>query len=97
MARIRVLDPTAPPPADDSDAGPDAGALDGKVVGIRFDHTWRSFEWVMDEWSRSLTAEGATVRTWCAGNRIGEAGEETASQLEAFAAEVDVAVVGLGN
>ena len=97
MARIKVLDPTAPPPEADADAGPDAGELEGRVVGVRFDRTWRSFEWVIDEWRPQLEAAGAEVRLWCAGNRIGEEGERTHRELDEFAEGVDVAVVGLGN
>ena len=97
MRRIAVLDPTAPPPEDDHGPGPDVDALAGKVVGIRFDRAWRSFDWVVDEWSRSFTAEGARVRLWCAGNRIGDEGEATRAALDAFADAVDLAVVGLGN
>lgn len=97
MPRITVLDPTAPPPSDEWGPGPDAGDLSGKTVGIRFDRTWRSFEWVIDEWTPRLEAAGATVRLWCAGNRIGEEGVRTARQLDEWADAVDVAVVGLGN
>ena len=97
MARISVLDPTAPPPEVDPDPGPAAGALAGRVVGIRYDSAWRSWEWALDEWCRSLEAAGATVRLWEAGNRIGAEGEQTFSELGAFVDEVDVAVVGLGN
>jgi hypothetical protein len=97
MGHITVLDPTAPPPTDELGRGPDAGSLTGLTVGIRFDKTWRSFEWVIDEWAPRLEAAGATVRWWNAGNRIGEAGERTARQLDEFVAGVDVAVVGLGN
>lgn len=97
MARIRVLDPTAAPPEDDPDPGPDAGPLGGRTVGIRYDRAWRSFEWVIDEWARELRATGADIRTWCAGNRIGDEGERTFAELEAFVGEVDVAIVGLGN
>jgi len=97
MARIRILDPTAPPPDDEAGPGPDAGEIAGKVVGFRSDRTWRSFEWVVDEWARRLRADGAEVVTWVAGNRIGDEGEKTAQQLDEFADGVDVAVVGLGN
>lgn len=97
VTKIVVLDPTAPAPTDDPGPGPDAGPLAGKVVGIRHDRTWRSFEEVMAAWIPMLEAAGATVVTWCAGNRIGEEGEATAAALEAFADRVDVAVVGLGN
>ena len=97
MPRIRVLDPTAPPPQDDAGPGPDAGDLAGKVVGFRSDRTWRSFEWVIDEWARRLDDLGVETVTWVAGNRIGEEGETTTQQLDEFADRVDVAVVGLGN
>ena len=46
-SRVKILDPTAPPPIVDTDPGPDAGPLAGKRVGFRFDHAWRSFEWVL--------------------------------------------------
>ena len=97
MNRIMVLDPTAPPPEDEPGPGPDAGELAGRVVGFRSDRTWRSFEWVIDEWASRLREEGAEIVTWVAGNRIGEEGETTAQRLEEFAEKVDVAFVGLGN
>ena len=97
MGRIRVLDPTAPPPQDEAGPGPDAGELAGRVIGFRSDRTWRSFEWVIDEWARRLHEDGAEIVRWVAGNRIGEAGEVTAQQLAEFVEQVDVAIVGLGN
>lgn len=97
MSRITVLDPTAPPPPDAHEAEPEVHDLTGQVVGIRSDRTWRSFEWVADEWERELRAAGAEVRRWVAGNRIGEEGERTRAELDQFAEAVDLAVVGLGN
>lgn len=97
VTKIVVLDPTAPSPTADPGPGPDAGELAGKVVGIRHDRTWRSFEEVMAAWIPAIEAAGATVVTWCAGNRIGEEGERTRAELDAFAERVDVAVLGLGN
>lgn len=97
MGRIRILDPTAPPPATDADPGPDAGSLTGRRVGLRFDRTWRSFEVVLAEWEPRLRDAGADVLRWCAGNRVGEDGEHTFAALESFATDVDLAVVGLGN
>jgi len=99
MTRIRILDPTAAPPEVDGDPGP---ALTGEGVqgtrfGIRYDLTWRSFEWVRDEWARLLANDGAGVEAWCAGDRAGEAGVETEQALEAFVRAQDVVVVGLGN
>lgn len=95
--RIRILDPTASPPLVDMDPGPDAGSLAGKRVGIRLDHAWRSFEWVLEEWTPRLEAAGATVDRWVAGNRVGSEGQMTAAELDAFAGRVDIALVGLGN
>jgi hypothetical protein len=97
MARIVVLDPTASPPEVDPDPGPDAGPLAGRTVGIRYDTAWRSFMWVIDEWERRVRAAGADVRRWVAGNRIGEEGERTRAELQAFATDVDIAIIGLGN
>ncbi len=97
MERIVVLDPTAPPPEISTDPGPDVGSLAGKVVGIRFDRTWRSFFHVKDEWRARLEAAGATVHEWEARGRVGDEGERTRAELERFADEVDVALVGLGN
>ena len=97
MTRIKILDPTAEPPEVDPDPGPEAGALSGKKVGIRYDTAWRSFEWVLDEWRRELADSGAQVQLWCAGNRVGDEGERTFRELDEFAEDVDVAIVGLGN
>jgi hypothetical protein len=97
LERIRVLDPTAAPPEVNSDAGPPAGRLAGRTVGIRFDNTWRSFIFATDEWAQRLEAAGARVRWWDAGGRVGEEGERTRRELEDFSGGVDVAIVGLGN
>jgi hypothetical protein len=97
MARVLILDPTAPAPSLDDDHGPDIGPLAGKHIGIRFDRAWRSWLWVIDEWEPRLRALGANVIRFEAGNRIGEGGEETFANLGVFAADVDAALVGLGN
>jgi hypothetical protein len=97
MARIVVLDPTAAPREVDPDPGPDAGSLAGRTVGVRYDTAWRSFDTVIDEWIPRLRDAGAEVRTWRAGNRIGDDGERTRTELESFATDVDIAIVGLGN
>ena len=95
--RVTILDPTATPPAVVDDPGPDAGDLRGRRIGLRFDTAWRSYEWVLDEWQPRLEAAGATVERWRAGNRVGDDAATTFTELAAFAARVDVAVVGLGN
>ncbi len=97
MTRVRILDPTASPPDADPDPGPDAGPLAGRVVGVRYDRAWRSWLWVLDEWEPRLRAAGARVLRWEAGNRIGVDGSDTFAKLGVFAADVDAALVGLGN
>jgi hypothetical protein len=99
VARIAILDPTAAPPQVDPDPGPDLGALVGRCVGFRHDLTWRSFLWVVDEWSSALGAAGARTERWCAGdgNRTGDARSRVQAELDAFAGRIDAAVVGLGN
>jgi hypothetical protein len=99
VARIEILDPTAPPPDADPDPGPDLGALSGRRVGFRYDLTWRSFLWVTDEWSRALGAAGAATETFCVGdgNRSGAARAGIEAGLEAFAGRIDAGVLGLGN
>lgn len=97
MRRVTILDPTTPPPEVDPDPGPDAGTLAGRRIGLRSDRAWRSFEWVLDEWAPRFEAAGATVDRWVAGNRVGDAGQATQAELDAFAQRVDVAIVGLGN
>lgn len=97
MARVRVLDPTASPPDVDPDPGPDAKTLRAMRVGIRLDTAWRSYAWVLDEWVPRLEAAGATVVRWVAGQRVGDDGERTARELDLFASDVDIGIVGLGN
>jgi hypothetical protein len=92
-----ILDPVSAPPDVDPDPGPDAGSLAGRVVGLRYDSAWKSYEWVLDEWQARLRVAGAEVRVWLAGNRIGEGGVQTFAELADFAASVDVGIVGLGN
>ena len=99
MARISILDPTASPPDVDPDPGPrlDADGLPGAAVGIRYDLTWRSFDWVRDEWASMLADDGGVVTQWCAGDRTGEAAEETLGDLRGFVADREVLISGLGN
>ena len=97
MARITILDPTAAAPDMVADPGPSPSTLAGCAVGIRSDRTWRSFEWVADEWERALAELGASVSRWVSGNRIGDEGERTRSELASFVADNDLVVAGLGN
>ncbi len=99
MTRISILDPTAPPPDAVADPGPPLAThgVEGSRFGIRFDLTWRSFDWVRDEWRQLLEKEGAEVADWCAGDRTGEAAEATLEALRDFVSSREVLVSGLGN
>jgi hypothetical protein len=97
MGRIIVLDPTAAAADEDLGPGPDLPDVRGRRIGIRLDRTWRSFQWVADEWEAALRDAGAEVTRWMAGNRVGAEGERTRRELDAFVGSVDGAVIGLGN
>ena len=97
MSRITILDPTAPPPDVDADPGPVLRATDAARVGIRYDLTWRSFDWVRDEWASMFAADGGGVTQWCAGDRTGEQADATLVDLKGFVADREVLISGLGN
>lgn len=97
MSRITILDPTAPPQEVDADPGPGLATTRGARIGFRFDPTWRSFDWIRDEWARLFAADAADVTHWCAGDRTGEAAEATRSSLQAFLEDRQALVAGLGN
>jgi len=99
MARITILDPTASPPDVDPHPGPALDAAQGArgAFGLRYDLTWRSFDWVRDEWARMLTEEGAQVTQWCAGDRTGASAESTLAELRGFVADREAVISGLGN
>jgi hypothetical protein len=95
---IEILDPRA---LIDEDATSQTfalgGSLKGKVVGLRLDQSWRSYEIVLDEWKRLLIADGAIPRVLVTGERVGDEGERTRSDLAEWSRLIDVGVVGLGN
>jgi hypothetical protein len=96
--RITILDPTAPPGADEASKSYDLGrSLQGVRVGLRLDRSWRSYEVVLGVWQRLLTADGAIPQVLVVGERIGDEGERTRNDLDEWSRLVDVGVVGLGN
>ncbi len=99
MARIKILDPTAPPPDVNADPGPAlaADSLPDSRIAIRYDLTWRSFDWVRDEWTQLFAAEGSKVDQWCAGDRTGTAAAETLTEWTQFVADREIVLSGLGN
>jgi len=98
MAIGQILNPSAAMAADIAGPGPDAGVLDGKVVGIRVDEIWRCWDQITELWANEFRAAGATVRFWrCSQGRTGAEGERIAASLEEFLQGIDIALVGLAN
>jgi hypothetical protein len=97
-AHVLVLDPTAQVDVSDVGPGPDGGPLAGRTVGFRVDVLWQSWDWVVDEWTKTLQSAGVTVRSWRrAQGKAGSEGTEADASYRQFLEGVDVAIVGLGN
>jgi len=95
---IQILSPVAHGPSEVRTAAPALATLAGRRLGIRRDHTWRSFEIFADELGR-LARERlgvAEVVMFDPESRIGTPERESARVAE-FARTVDAAVVGLGT
>ena len=98
VASVQILDPSVT--FDDDVVAPtyDLGrALAGVTVGLRRDKAWRSYMVVVDEWERMLRADGADAAVLVTGERVGDAGESTRSDLDEWGRLIDCGVVGLGN
>jgi hypothetical protein len=95
---IQILSPVAHGPSDVRALNPALPTLAGKRLGIRRDHTWRSFEFFADELGRLARErlEVAEVVMFDPESRIGSPERESARVAE-FARTVDAAVVGLGT
>lgn len=95
---LEILDPTVPGPQDLSPIAPPVEHLQGRVLGIRADRTWRSFTRFAE------TLQTAARQRWAVrdvvrfdpGVRIGTT-EEERRKLAGFVRAVDAAVVGLGT
>jgi hypothetical protein len=98
MATIEILLPTPPRAADERSTVFDLGrGLDGVVVGLRLDQSWRSYYTVVDVWTELFERAGATVRVLWTGDRAGPEAERTRDDVEEWSRLVEVGVVGLGN
>jgi hypothetical protein len=95
---IEILDPTAVGPQDLTPFAPPLATLQGCVLGIRLDRTWRSFIRFAD------TVRVEAPRRWGVRNvvlfdpgvRIGTT-EEERRKVAGFVRDVDAAIVGLGT
>jgi hypothetical protein len=96
--QVEILLPTARESSDaTSPTWSVARPLDGVVVGLRTDRSWRSYYAVIDVWEQKLRADGADVRVLWAGDRVGPQGEQTRADVEEWARLVECGVIGLGN
>jgi hypothetical protein len=96
--RITVLDPTADIEGGIDNPGPDAGSLAGRSIGFRVDVLWPSWDWVVDEWTKELAANGAAVHTFRRVQGLsGDEGSEADVEYQQFLSDISVAIVGLGN
>ena len=71
--------------------------IKGLRVGMRNDPFWRSWLQICDVWSDLLKRDGAEPVVLRIGEHVGEEGQHTKAQVEAWAKSVDCAVVGLAN
>jgi hypothetical protein len=96
--QVEILVPTPPTGVDnESETWSLDRSLDGVVVGLRSDHSWRSYFAVIDVWETMLRGDGAIVRVLWAGDRAGPQGEQTRADVEEWSRLVECGVVGLGN
>lgn len=98
MGTIDILSPVALGPAETKQLAPALPTLRGKVLGIRVDRAWRSFERFADETAALARARlgVADVVLFDPGTRIGSPEAESGKVAE-FAQRIDAAVVGLGT
>ncbi len=96
--KITIRRPTATFRAKESAPTYDAGRpIKGLRVGLRNDPFWRSWLQICDVWSDLLKKDGAEPVVLRIGEHVGEEGRQTLAEVQAWAASVDCAVVGLAN
>jgi hypothetical protein len=69
----------------------------GLRVGLRHEGSWRSWMTIVDEWEQFLRRDGAEPVVLKAGGRVGSEGEQTRADVEAWAAQIDCGISGLGT
>lgn len=98
MGSIQILSPVALGPSQATPLVPRVPTLRGRVLGIRVDHAWRSFQVYADE-LRQLAGARLGVRDvvlFDPETRVGTPEAESGKVAE-FARGIDAAVVGLGT
>jgi len=97
-ALIEILDPTASGPQQRTPLAPALDTLAGRILGIRADHTWRSFTRFADTVRREALQRWHVrdVVLFDPGVRIGTT-EEERQKIAGFVRAIDAAIVGLGT
>lgn len=96
--RIRIWLPTAAPaPVVSAPSHVVGGSLAGLRVGLRHEGSWRSWMLIVDCWAEFLAADGADPVVLQTGERVGDQGAATRSNLGQWVTGVDCAVSGLGT
>jgi hypothetical protein len=95
---IAIRLPTTRPPASE---GAPAFTLDapiaGKVVGVRTDLAWRSWQLIGQRWCDELARDGATTVAIQTGAQVGKEGTADRATVSAWSDQVDCGIVGLGT
>jgi hypothetical protein len=95
---IKVRRPTAPPrDIVDAPAFTLDRPLSGVRVGLRHEGSWRSWMWIVEEWTEMLRADGAEPVVLEAGGRVGDEGVKTKADVAAWVADIDCGISGLGT
>src|SRR5262245_45718433 len=96
--QVEILLPTAPRGDEATSTTWSLDRLvDGVVVGLRSDHSWRSYFAIVEVWEDLLRADGADVRVLWTGDRAGPQGDQTRADVDEWSRLVECGVVGLGN
>jgi hypothetical protein len=94
---VTILDPRAGKAIDLGGDGPDLGPLRGKVIGLKTDEFWFSWDWVAEEWAAMLEADGAMCTVWREPMPQGKSTPFDEEGYNHFLDSVDCVIVGLAT
>ena len=73
------------------------GGLADKLVGLRTDLAWRSWQLIAKKWAEYLHAAGATTLPIETGAQVGKEGHDDRATVNAWSDKIDFGIVGLGT
>jgi hypothetical protein len=94
---IIIYEPAGVPDTKERRLAPRPRDLRGKVVGVRVDRTWMSFDLVMKRVEERLRTEYgvADILRYYHKGQVGQMAREGDKERDEFAKKVDIAIVGL--